>query len=312
MPSRFTPPARATVLALSACLALAPSSAAAQSPTSPSTASLEGPLGLLVMAHGGDAAWNQSVEEAVAPLRDRLPTALALGMADPTTLQAGIDSLEAAGVGTVAVIRLFLSGDSFLHATEYLFGERTDAPRIVFMGHHTMPGDQVEPLRVAAKVVIDRGGMAGSSAVDEILVDRARSAIDPDGAGLLLVAHGAGDDVENAGIEALMEQGANRLRDAGYDWVRVATLREDWPENREFAEQRIRFDVETMNRAGRKVAVLPYRLSGFGPYHTVLEGLDYTPTEGFVPHDSVTRWIESRLKLIVCGEAGTSADCDSN
>lgn len=304
MSTRFTSRVLATALLLSSVLGPVPRLAAAQTP--------DGALGLLVMAHGGDAAWNQSVEEAVAPLRDRLPTALALGMADPTTLQAGIDSLEAAGVSTIAVVRLFLSGDSFLHATEYLFGARTDAPRIVFMGHHTVPGDEVEPLRITAKVTIDRGGMAGSEAVDEILVDRARSAIAPTGAGILLVAHGAGDDTENAGIEALMERGANRLRDAGYDWVRIATLREDWPESRAFAEQRIRFDVATMNQAGREVVVLPYRLSGFGPYHAVLEGLDYTATDGFVPHEAVTGWIEARLESLRCGETGAGRDCDAN
>ena len=46
------------------------------------------------MAHGGDGEWNQAVVDAVEPLRAPLPTALAFGMADPTSLAAGVDSLS--------------------------------------------------------------------------------------------------------------------------------------------------------------------------------------------------------------------------
>jgi hypothetical protein len=68
--------------------------------------------------------------DAVAPINARMPTALSLGMADPMTMQAALDSLEDQGAREIAVVRLFLSGDSFLHPTEFMLGLRPDAPEI--------------------------------------------------------------------------------------------------------------------------------------------------------------------------------------
>lgn len=84
--------------------------------------------GIMIMAHGGDPVWDAAVVEAVTPLKSRIPTALAMGMADPTTMQAALDSLQAQGVEHVAVVRLFLSGESFIHDTEYYLRLRDDAP----------------------------------------------------------------------------------------------------------------------------------------------------------------------------------------
>lgn len=89
-----------------------------------------GEVGVLVMAHGGLPEWDRAVVDAVRPLKATVPTALALGMADPTTMQAALDSLQAAGAKHVAVVRLFLSGESFLHDTEFYLGLRDDAPEV--------------------------------------------------------------------------------------------------------------------------------------------------------------------------------------
>lgn len=85
-------------------------------------------VGVLVMAHGGDPAWNKVVEEAVQPLRAAYPTALAYGMADAQALQDAVHDLELQGVSRIAVVRLFLSGDSFLERTEKILGVRPGAP----------------------------------------------------------------------------------------------------------------------------------------------------------------------------------------
>ncbi|MCK5488714.1 MAG: hypothetical protein KAI98_01935, partial [Gemmatimonadetes bacterium] len=77
------------------------------------------PVGLLVMAHGGSTEWNETVAAVVAPLRDELPTAVAFGMADPRTLEIGLDSLRSTGVTRVAVVRMFISGQSFLEQTVF-------------------------------------------------------------------------------------------------------------------------------------------------------------------------------------------------
>ncbi len=50
--------------------------------------------GILVMAHGGDAAWNERVEATVAPIRQQLPTEIAFGMARTSTMRDAVRRLE--------------------------------------------------------------------------------------------------------------------------------------------------------------------------------------------------------------------------
>lgn len=257
--------------------------------------------GVLVMAHGGGPEWNRQVEAHVSGLRERLPVALAFGMANPHTLQAALDSLEQRGVGTVAVVRVFVSPESFLHQTEYLFGVRSDPPARAMMGHRMVKGDQLPRLATDARILIDRAGLAGSEQVSRIVVDRARAnASDLAETGAVLIAHGMGAEDENDRVLAWMESAAAALRDAGMAEVSVAALREDWSGPREKAEREIRATVEQMGQRWSRVVVIPYRLFGFGPYAKVLEGLEYVDARGLLPHALVSEWIAARVTDTLC------------
>lgn len=253
------------------------------------------------MAHGGGPEWNGSVDAALAGLRERIPVALALGMANPHTLQAALDSLHRRGVGTVAVVRLFISGASFLHQTEYLFGLRPDPPERAIAGHRMVDGNDLSPLEVRGRILLERTGLAGSREAARILKDRvAANAADPPETGIMLIAHGMGSERANRDLLERMEAGAHNLRSAGYAEVRTATLREDWPVPRARAEREIRTAVAEMGRRRSRVLVVPYRLSGFGPYAQVLDGLDYVPTGSLLPHPLVTDWIAARATDLFC------------
>ncbi len=252
------------------------------------------------MAHGAGPEWNAAVADAVAPLRTRVPLAVAFGMADPRTLQAAMDSLSAQGVNAVAVVRLFLSGASFLHQTQYLFGLRSDAPRLGIVGHRMVPGTDLEPLVIEARVLLDSDGLAGSGAVAGILGDRAAAAAPDRRAGVLLVAHGMGAEHENAQLLAAMERDADKLRAAGHAEVRATALREDWAEPRAVAEDEIRTAVKEMRERHGRVVVLPYRLYGFGPYAEVLDGLAYESGPALLPHPLITEWIAERANERFC------------
>lgn len=84
--------------------------------------------GVLIMAHGGDPEWNRQVEAVVQPLCRQYPTEIAFGMATPSTIEAAVEKLEARGVQKVAVVRMFISGDSFLGDTERILGLRDESP----------------------------------------------------------------------------------------------------------------------------------------------------------------------------------------
>lgn len=257
--------------------------------------------GILVMAHGGGEEWNGRVDDAVQPLRDRVPVSLALGMANPTTMQAALDSLADEGVNTVAVVRLFVSGASFLHPTEFLLGLRPDPPERAMVGHRMVSGTELDPLMNGSRILLEMEGLGGSQQAARILVDRAATAgIPPAESGVLLLAHGMGDEGEDRQVLRSMEDAARALRADGYAAVHVGTLREDWAGAREEAEARIRALVAGMGERHRHVLVIPYRVSGFGPYADVLEGLEYTATEGFLPHPLITDWIEAKATARFC------------
>ena len=258
-------------------------------------------LGVLVMAHGGGADWNKQVDASIAGLRDRLPVSLAFGMANPQTLQASLDSLRDHGASTVAVVRLFISGDAFLHQTEFLFGLRSDPPEQAIMGHHMMEGSHLKPLKTNSRILLDRQGMVGSSEAARILLARANeSTSSPEKTGVMIIAHGMDSEDDNNRLLDAMQDAAEVLRSADYGEVHVAALREDWAEPRAEAEQQIRATVAEMGERWDHVVVIPYRISGFGPYGDVLSGLDYAPTDGLLPHHLVTEWITSRATANFC------------
>ncbi len=253
------------------------------------------------MAHGGGAEWNKQVDASIAGLRDRLPVSLAFGMANPETLQASLDSLRARGASTVAVVRLFISGDAFLHQTEFLFGLRDDPPKQAIMGHHMMDGSHLKPLKTDSRILLDPQGMGGSSEAARILLARANErASSPEETGVMIIAHGMGSEEDNNRVLDVMQDAVQTIRSAGYGEVHVATLREDWKEPRAHAEKHIRATVADMAERRERVVVIPYRISGFGPYGDVLDGLEYVPADGLLPHHLVTEWIAARATANFC------------
>jgi sirohydrochlorin cobaltochelatase len=270
--------------------------------------------GLLVMAHGGSATWNQMVLEAVAPLRKDRPTAVAFGMADPHTLQLALDSLAAQSVRRVVVVRLFIDGASFLHQTEYLLGLRPDPPARFLLhrhGNHSEPHHHgtPAPLQHSLELVLSETGLMEAPEVGPILADRALElSQNPSRESVLLLAHGTEDEVLNARWIVAIERHAQLVRALGFHAVRVETLREDWPRLRAEAERRIRAFVEAETQAGRTVLVVPFRIAGFGPYRQVLTGLSYRAAEtGLLPHPALTHWIAREWERL-SRKAGWLAD----
>ena len=81
------------------------------------------PYGILLLAHGGDPAWNGEVESLRAKVDAKVPTETALGMADVASLQAAVERLEKRGVARVVAVPLFIQTRSeVLDQTRYALG----------------------------------------------------------------------------------------------------------------------------------------------------------------------------------------------
>jgi len=304
----------------------APASGSLATPSAPGRG-----FGVLIMAHGGTPAWNAAVLDAVQPLRERYDLEVAFGMADATSLQDAVTKLEARDARTIGVVRLFVSGESFLAETEQIFGLRPGAPPAPTPAGSAVPADPAAHAghagsgahagpagpaahaghamafhRVATRAAfsLSSHGLADAGGMATILADRAAAlSKNPAKEDVLILAHGPGDDAENARWLAKLDERAAAVRArAPFRRVQIETLREDWPDKRVAAEARVRGFVKRATDDGGTAIVIPFRVQGFGPYAKVLEGLDYVADQqGLIPHPEVTTWIEHEIQALQAG-----------
>lgn len=300
-------------------------------PAAPRSAPVAGDFGVIVMAHGGTSEWNDAVLQTVAPLRAKYDIEVAFGMADAASLQDAVRKLEARNVHRIGVARLFVSGESWLERTEQIFGLRAGAPAAptahadhgehhahadhhaasapAAAGHgaHSMAFYRVES---RSKFALSSEGLADAPGMGQVLADRvAALSKAPAREDVLILAHGPGDDEENARWLAKLDARAQAIRAlAPFRRVQVESLREDWPDKRAIAEQRIRAFVTRASAEGGTAIVLPFRVQGFGPYAQVLEGLDYVSDgKGLIPHGEVGKWLERQIAELAAKPGGGAA-----
>ena len=278
-------------------------SCAMLSPSESEAPSQDVKFGLMVMAHGGSDAWNTEFMNGVEPLKSRYPVEVALGMADAGSMEDAVRRLEAQDVSHVGVVRVFVSGESWYERTLQILGVQDGAPPKDEQddsshGSHAMMmpmGFWKVDTDLTFHVSVD--GLADAAEMDEVIATRIRSvSSDPKNEVVAVIAHGPGDNDENRRwIEKITKRTAKAKKQIGLRDVRVFTLREDWPEHRAAAEKKIRDYIEKANSEGLTSIVVPYRVSGFGPYEKVLSELDYRANKvGLLPHPNVTLWIASQ------------------
>lgn len=261
-------------------------------------------FGVLVMAHGGNSAWNAEVEAMLAPLGRELRLETAFGMADPVRLQAAVQRLEARGARRIGIVRLFISGDSFKARTEQILGLTPGAgprPAANAPADHSGHGMALWRINTVSRYALSNDGLADAQEVGAVLAARVRAlSRDPARESVLILAHGPEDDAENARWIAQIGQRAEAVRAAGaYRRVEVQALREDWPEKRAESEARIRAFVTAAADNGGTAIVIPYRVAGFGPYARVLEGLTYqADRRGLLPSDEVAAWVRRQAAAL--------------
>jgi len=267
-------------------------------------------FGVLVMAHGGTEAWNEAVLEASRSVEEDYPVEVALGMASAGSLQEAVSKLEAQGVRRIGVVRLFVSGESWYERTRQILGissgapPRHEAPVAHHEGGHHDFRATFWRIETRSTFALSREGLSEAGEMSRVLLDRARDlSVDAERESVLILAHGPGDDDENERWIAALEELAAPLREEhAFRAVEVHTLREDWDEKREIAEERIRSFVERSGAEGGRCLVIPFRVFGFGPYAEVLEGLVYeSDGRGLLPHEGVSTWIRTQAESLSPG-----------
>lgn len=285
------------LLALNLCAGSARAQAAAENPA---------PVGILVMAHGGKPDWEAGLLDALKDLRRRATLEVAFGMASAPTLQEAVTRLGERGARRIVVVRLFVSGESFLSETRQILGLAPGAParpkeQVASHGHahhHDHGAGSLWRVESSAEFALSGAGLMDSPQMGKVLAKRAAAlSKDPKRESVLILAHGPEDDGENRRwIDRISGLAAEIGRTLPFREVRVETLREDWPEKREEAERRIKGFVARGSKDG-KVLVIPFRVHGFGPYARVLKGLEYVSDgHGLLPDKAVAEWIAEQAR----------------
>ena len=275
--------------------------------------------GILLLAHGGAAQWNERVNAVAASANQTQPTEVAFGMASRASIQGAIDKLAARGVTEIVAVPLFVSShSSVITSTEYLLGLRPEAPKDLAIfakmnhashgapaavdhsahGAHGAPAvDPASPVTTTLKIrmtpALNRHPLIGA-----IVADRARSiSKTPEKEAVILVAHGpVPDDDNRRWLEDMAVLAEQTKASAPYASVDYLTVRDDaGPAMREAATKELREKVQAQLAQGRRVLIVPHLMSFGGIEQGVrkrLDGLDYTMTEqALMPDDRILQWV---------------------
>lgn len=290
-------------------------SASAQSPAPAKT-------GVLLLAHGGAAQWNERVNTVAKSVDASQPTEVAFGMASRASIQAAVDKLTARGVTSIVAVPLFVSSySSVITSTEFLLGLRPDAPadlKIFAKMDHSSHGapaaaanehaahmPAADPASPVTRTIPVRMTPAFNRhpLIAQIAADRAKSiSQSPATEAVILVAHGPVPDDDNNLWLADMKVLADQVKaSAPYASVDYMTVRDDaGPAMREAATRDLRERVEKQVAAGRTVLIVPHLMSFGGIEQGIrkrLEGLTYTMTEqALMPDARIIEWVRASAR----------------
>ena len=287
-------------------------------------------IGVIINAHGSDFIWNQTMRDALASLDSRYKIEYAFSMADRPSIETALTRLQQRGVKGAVIVRVFGRKDSFQDTIEKMVGMDVETEMIQHHGQHAGHDMAVRPVesetthqgqhtghdmagghgadghtmmggRIRTPLVVTSfGGLEDHPLFAEALLDRARHlSREPGKETIILVAHGAGEDSQNAAWMQILERLAEHMRIMGGDQFRAikfATWREDWPGKREEWIARVRDMVEKARGDNGRAIVIPARTNSVGPEAEFLEGLDYVLGEGFAPNPLFARWVELQIR----------------
>ncbi len=275
--------------------------------------------GILLLAHGGNEAWNANVLEIVKALNAAQPADVAFGMAARANIQEAVARLEARGATEIIAVPLFVSShSSIVRSTEYLLGLRAEAPpelaRYAKMSHgpaaaaggaHAAHG-AAAAAEDGTKPIVTKLPVRMTAALDDhpilgaIAADRARSiSRAPASEAVILAVHGPVPDSDNVLWMRDLRAVAQHVK--GYASVDTTSLRDDAPAPvRDAATAELRALVTTHRAAGRDVLIVPVLLSYGGieqGLKTRLEGLEYRiPAQGIAPDARLVTWVLERAR----------------
>lgn len=264
----------------------------------------DGPVGTIIVAHGGGPDWDAQVHR-IAELTSTggpVEVSFLMGTGAPQhRFQDAAERLEEAGVSRIVVVPMLMSShSSHYRQIGYLAGHSDDLSES--MRHHLeMAG--ITRADVDVPLVLTRA-VDDSPAVADVLSARAVDlASDPTRQALFLIGHGPNSAEAHAEWMRNLRAIAQRVRErTGFRHVMVGLVRDDAPAPvRAEAVAGIRESIELQHLAtGRDVVVVPVLIStGSMSRQKIPADLQGLPVvysgEALLPHPGLARWVEERV-----------------
>ncbi len=266
--------------------------------------------GILLLAHGGRGEWNEAVLELASEVDSRRPVAVAFGMANRRTIQDAVDRLTERDVAEIVAVPLFVSShSSVMRATEYLLGQRDEAPpqleafgrmaarRAAAASGSAPDGDWTTPIEAPVPISIV-SALDDHALVSEILLSRAMDISERPGEEVVvLVAHGPGSDADNQLWLDNMRVLAERMRQQSrFSRIEYLTVRDDASDAvQDGATAELRALVADATQEGKSALIVPLLLSYGGIEVGIrerLEGLTYRMAhQALLPDERLSEWV---------------------
>jgi len=250
-------------------------------------------VGVLVVAHGSGTNGDKVLQDGVAPLTAKYPTAIGFGMAmmGSNHIQQAVDKLTTAGAKTIVVVPAVVTEQSSVFRQwDYLFGRRNDSAYL-----------DVPRIETKAKIIM-APAMDEHALVTDILADHAKEiSVKPSDEVVIILGHGPTFDHENEIELKHIATHAARLKERGkYFDAKGLTLQDDAPEaTRNANVATLRGWVADANKAGKTPLVVGYLISTRGIQDKIkqdLTGLDFKfQTKGMSAHPNFTAWIRATV-----------------
>jgi hypothetical protein len=278
--------------------------------------------GILLLAHGGAADWNERVAALARTIDEAQPVEIAFGMASRPAIQGAVDKLVARGVTSIVAVPLFISShSSVVTSTAYLLGVRSEMPPELktfakmnhgahgggaASGHEghataTAPSDNTRPVTSPVPIRMTEA-LNHHELVGAILIDRAREmSATPEREAVIIVAHGPVPDDDNQRWLDDMAVLAKQMDVAtSFAQIDVLTVRDDAPKPiRDAATAELRQLVAEQTKQGRRVLIVPLLLSYGGIEKGIrqrLEGLPYTmAANALIPDARIAEWVRRSI-----------------
>ncbi|MBT8440973.1 MAG: hypothetical protein KJO76_01210, partial [Gammaproteobacteria bacterium] len=256
--------------------------------------SLEGDTGVLILSHGVGKNSDRMLRDALRPVGEEQPTAIAFGMAMMTSshLQSTVDDLTERGAETIVLVQNGTTTDynSLTRQWKYIFGLGEEA---TYLDVPVIESDATfimsEPFgdhQLITDILYDHVKEVSENAANEVVI---------------IVGHGPEDNVDNEPDLEILSAHVERIKAKGeFADVRIINLQDDAiPPIRKSNVKKLRRWIQKADDKGQDVIVVAIAAASHGVQTHIandLRGLNYKfADKGMSEHPKYVEWLASAI-----------------